>query len=86
MPAYPPQNPVYPPSNPMMPPNQQWNGPPPGQYPPGPAAPMVFLNPACLEDRNTRPLTFQLYTVMLLLSGLMYVCGKRGKVGAGVLI
>lgn len=65
-PAYPPQNPVYPPTNPtMMPPNQfpQWNGPPPGQYPPGPAAPMVMLNSMCLEERNTGPLTFKLHSV-----------------------
>lgn len=51
MPAYPPQNPAYPPTNPtMMPPNQfpQWNGPPPGQYPPGPAAPMVLLSSVCV--------------------------------------
>lgn len=42
--GYPPQNPVYPPVAPvMMSPAQppQWNGPPPGPYPPGPAAPMV---------------------------------------------
>lgn len=66
IPAYPPQNPVYPPTNPtMMPPNQfpQWNGPPPGQYPPGPAAPMVLLNSLCLEERNTGPLACQLHSV-----------------------
>lgn len=42
-PAYPPQNPIYPPTNPTMMPSPQWNGPPPGQYPPGPAVPMVLL-------------------------------------------
>ncbi|KAG8014996.1 hypothetical protein GBF38_022227 [Nibea albiflora] len=45
-PAYPPQNPVYPPVGPaMVPPAQppQWSGPPPGQYPPGPTAPMVRI-------------------------------------------
>ncbi|CAJ1053006.1 protein diaphanous homolog 1 [Xyrichtys novacula] len=35
-PAYPPQNPSYPPAGP------QWNGPPPAQFPPGPAAPMGY--------------------------------------------
>lgn len=44
IPAYPPYNPAYPPAGPaMIPPGQppQWNNPPPGQYPPGPVAPMV---------------------------------------------
>ncbi|KAM7393487.1 hypothetical protein PAMP_020353 [Pampus punctatissimus] len=43
-PVYPPQNPAYPPAGPaMIPPSQppQWNGPPPGLYPPGPEAPMI---------------------------------------------
>ncbi|XP_076003944.1 uncharacterized protein LOC142996764 [Genypterus blacodes] len=43
-PAYQPQNPLYPPAGSpmMMPPQPQWNGPPPGQYPPGPVAPMGY--------------------------------------------
>ncbi|KAM4603955.1 uncharacterized protein ACJ7VT_018602 [Polymixia lowei] len=44
-PAYPPQNLVYPPVGPaMVPPAQppQWNGPSPGQYPPGPGAAMGY--------------------------------------------
>ncbi|KAG7235880.1 hypothetical protein INR49_002077 [Caranx melampygus] len=43
-PAYPPQNPAYPPAGPAMvpPAGPQWNGPPPGQYPPGPGAPMGY--------------------------------------------
>ncbi|XP_067354949.1 wu:fc21g02 isoform X2 [Channa argus] len=42
-PAYPPQYPAYPPAGTaVFPPAQppQWNGPPQGQYPPGPLAPM----------------------------------------------
>ncbi|KAM7418291.1 hypothetical protein PAMA_015753 [Pampus argenteus] len=44
-PVHPPQNPAYPPAGPaMIPPAQppQWNGPQPGLYPPGPAAPMGY--------------------------------------------
>ncbi|XP_068448076.1 wu:fc21g02 [Clinocottus analis] len=44
-PGYPPQNPTYPPGGPAMyPPAQppQWNGPPAGHYPIGPAAPMGY--------------------------------------------
>lgn len=43
-PAYPPQNLPYPTPGPAMGVPAQppyWNGPPPGQYPPGPGAPMV---------------------------------------------
>ena len=42
-PAYPPQNPGYPAGPAMGVPAQPpyWNGPPQGQYPPGPGAPMV---------------------------------------------
>ncbi|XP_069544496.1 cell death-inducing p53-target protein 1-like [Brachyistius frenatus] len=44
-PAYPPQNASYPPAGPaFIPPNQppQWIGPPQGQHPPEPAAPMSY--------------------------------------------
>ncbi|KAF3687066.1 hypothetical protein EXN66_Car002738 [Channa argus] len=47
-PAYPPQYPAYPPAGTaVFPPAQppQWNGPPQGQYPPGPLAPMAEAAP-----------------------------------------
>ncbi|KAK2815525.1 hypothetical protein Q5P01_025992 [Channa striata] len=43
-PAYPPQYPAYPPAGTAVQP-PQWNGPPQGQYPPGPVAPMAEAAP-----------------------------------------